>query len=1153
MERQTDLFADGAATRPDVAREDRTAAALREEVAALEPIEALPADLPDRVARIRIQSDLETSLLVEAGAGAGKTTEMVNRMIALVRTGRAKPEAIAAVTFTRKAAAELREKFQTALETQLRRARHDEDDEAIARFDDALRDIDRAFIGTIHSFCARLLRDRALDVGLDPGFHEAFAIEQTRLRREFFTTHIERLAAQGDAGLAELAAVGLRPQQLRDLFDALTEHADVEFPAPHAPRPDPAAARAALERLLDEAVAAMPAREPEDGWDNLQRVIRRLQFHRSVVGWTDDVRFLHALAESLAAVPRATFRRWGAGPGARDMAKLIQERFRDYAGPEGEGGRVLREWWAHRYPFALWFALRAARAFEAERLRTGALSFQDLLLNAARLLRESRGARNELGERFRYLLVDEFQDTDPIQAEVLLLLASEPEDREGTPPDWRKAVPRPGALFVVGDPKQSIYRFRRADMTIYAQVKRRFGEFGGIVELVANFRSGPPIEALVNRAFQNRFPADATEHQAAFAPLRVRRGLEPRDTVGWYTVPVGGRKPKREEIAAHDAQQVASWIARRINAREREAGDFLVLTRGKKDLLVYAREIEARNLPVQVTGARVSLEHELSELRLILATLADPGDATLTLAALVGLFFGLDWEQLAEHVLDRRGRIDFMHPPDTVQTDVEQALVTLHELWNLARNGPADLVVAEIIDRFGLLPFAAAGELGESRAGALLYVLETVRSAALQGDASLRGALDALDAALGADEAEAPLQPGRRNVVRVMNLHQAKGLESPVVILAEPAGEWRPAPHLRVTRPEQGPALGWIVIAERRWTWRDTVLARPLDWEQHGAIERDFDEAEQDRLLYVAATRAKQELIVAHHEEAKKSPWGPLYPYLEVGFPRFDLDTDAVPERARLQRAAADITAEAERIATHRSALAEPSYRADAVTRRARAITDALYGARAPIAGDLDSTAAAIDRADPGDIGSTVLSMDAEEAALEWGRRIHGALEAAARGADAAALRAHCRVLLGDSVPPAEAEATIDRLTAAVAAVTRSETWTRAQRAHTRLVETPFAIAMPNQVYGELTGLPNDGVARLEVIEGVIDLAFREDTGWTMVDWKSDVEGRDVERARLAKYRAQVDLYASCWTRITGEPVVRRILFFTTDGTTESW
>ncbi|MGH7507464.1 MAG: UvrD-helicase domain-containing protein, partial [Longimicrobiales bacterium] len=152
------------------------------------------ADLPDAAARAAIVTRLESNILVEAGAGAGKTRAMVGRMIALVRGG-VSIERIAAVTFTRKAAAELRERLQTALEADLAAVRATDDLDRITRLDAALRAIDRGFAGTIHSFCARLLRERAIDARLDPGFREMFGPEESRQRRTFWTTHAERLTA----------------------------------------------------------------------------------------------------------------------------------------------------------------------------------------------------------------------------------------------------------------------------------------------------------------------------------------------------------------------------------------------------------------------------------------------------------------------------------------------------------------------------------------------------------------------------------------------------------------------------------------------------------------------------------------------------------------------------------------------------------------------------------------------------------------------------------------------------------------------------------------------------------------------------------------------------------------------------------------------
>jgi ATP-dependent helicase/nuclease subunit A len=202
-------------------------------------------------------------------------------------------------------------------------------------------------------------------------------------------------------------------------------------------------------------------------------------------------------------------------------------------------------------------------------VRDRRLTFEDLLLGAARLLRTHVGARRALGERYRHLLVDEFQDTDPIQAEVCLLLASDPADGV----DWRAVTPRPGALFVVGDPKQSIYRFRRADIQTYEQVKQRFAGFGAVLRLTQNFRSVAPIGELVTTYFDGPFKPESSVEQAAFAPLITVHEAAGHDGVRWCGVTPDQNYPNR--IIAADAKQLAAWIATRIDAEERDAEDFL--------------------------------------------------------------------------------------------------------------------------------------------------------------------------------------------------------------------------------------------------------------------------------------------------------------------------------------------------------------------------------------------------------------------------------------------------------------------------------------------------------------------------------------------------------------------------------------------------
>ena len=1123
-------------------------------------------ELPDAAARERIRTDLTTNLLVEAGAGAGKTTEMVRRMVALVRTGTAEVHQLAAVTFTRKAAAELRERFQTALERELRGALDGGDEATVARIDTALREIDRAFLGTIHAFCARLLRERPLDAGLDPAFRETLGAEEVRLRREFWNLHLERLAAEGDPMLAELRDVGLAPYQLERLFEELVGQPDVEYPAQVAERPDATFIRRRVEELMDRAVTYMPADEPRDGWDRLQTALRMLRFHRFVLGWKRDARFFDILAELRPSSFSATKKRWSNGDAAKELEREFAALFED----GGAVNALLRQWWAYRYPVALSFARSVAEAYERERVRAGTLNFQDLLMFAARLLRDSPPARRELSDRYRFLLVDEFQDTDPIQAEVLFLLASDEEldifehtpdvhvPSEWRPPfaSWRHLTPRSGALFVVGDPKQSIYRFRRADMMLYQQVKRRFEQWGerdgrgGVVELTANFRSRKPIEVFVNSMFEERFPAESTDVQARFAPMRVVPTAPDAVSAGvrWYELddPVNSRVP---QLARQDSDRVATYIAERVAAGKRRAGDFLLLTPNTKWLAKYASALEQRNIPVQVTGAGVGGPDsiELQELRLLLRALADPGDATLVVAVLVGLFFGLDYEQLVQHALkwapegSARVRVpfSFTNPWDDAATDVERALARLNRYWLETRQQPADIAINGIVQDLGILPFAAAGDLGESRAGALLFALDAVRAAANAGDSSLSGALATLDAALDEDESEAPLEPGRSDVVRVMNLHKAKGLEAPVVILAMPFGDWSPPPTSRVVRDETGRATGYATVTERKGQNQVITLAQPTDWDEHAAEEMRFARAEDERLLYVAATRAAQELIISSAANPNSpSPWRSFHEWL-----RRNAEQIVLPQPGRITRERLDTSAEAMqdamRAADERRALhARATYRVAAVTERKGEVAldaEAESGEAAPDA--LAQRAAGFFRA----------------RGTEWGSAVHDALQAAARGLEGDRLRSAVRNILIGYDRPVDAHgepAEVDELIGMIEAVRASDLWQRANLARHMLVEVPFAVRFDATEYARLTGAGDPDAARFEIVDGRIDLIFQEEDGWVLVDYKSDAAGERIPADLMRRYRGQLAIYATAWERLTGEPVKERTLLFTATGIT---
>lgn len=1071
---------------------------------------------PDQAVRDRISTDLDESFLVEAGAGSGKTRQLLRRMVALVKSGHAKIDQIAAVTFTRKAAAELRERFQIALERSLKKAQESGDAEVTGRLSTALTNLERGFIGTIHSFCARLLRERPLEAGLDPSFREIFGPEEIRSRREAWVRHLERLMSARDASLARLSDVSLKALQLRDCYEFLSDQADVTFPAPEVPVPRCEHVRWALERLLEKADTLMPRDEPEKGWDGLQRKIRQLHFLRRL-GWEEEARLLEALDIIVDRKLDITLIRWSDSAEGKERARELKAQFEEFAAVGGEAHAALMQWRAHRYPIAIDFASTGAAAYAAERRRTGQLTFGDLLMEAARLLRESRTARRDLQDRYRYVLVDEFQDTDPIQAEVVFLLTSS----DPTIDDWRQAVPKPGSLFVVGDPKQSIYRFRRADIAVYNQVKSRFEEFGEVLELTSNFRSRAPIETFVNEVFSQVFPAKATPQQAAFAPLNVQEKDHPRQGVYWYGIT--DAKNNMADIARADAEAIATWISARLDNDDCEAGEFLVLTYRKQMLHEYAAALERRNIPVQVTGSGIGIARELEELILLLRAFADPDNDVLTLAVLVGLFFGLDYEELAEYRL-AGGSLGFMRPIDEPESAVESALARLHTWWKRTRDLPADAAIAGIVEELGLLPYTATGELGASNAGALAYVIDSIRAATLSGDSSLDAALQVLDEALDNDDAEAPLQPGREDVVRVMNLHKAKGLEGEVVILAHPTGLPKREPEHFIERPSEGQSIGHMLV--KTGGRPDLELARPGDWETYCSRELPYKEAEYQRLLYVAATRAKRELVISVCEKSKKdSPWAPFYAHLDSCAEEMVIEATPPPSRTQATRSTAEILAEVEATEERRRELGRESYRIESVTSRAKGGDDQIMTATSG-------------------------------RGAAWGSAVHAALETAGKGASSQKLRDVSRTILLDNELPTNAEGEpqdLDELVALVDAVLTSEVWRRARDAEQLLIEVPFSVSS-----GTRETDPQGTTARddqLDVLEGIIDLAFKEPDGWVLADYKTDqVDDPAILEQRLERYREQVDLYAFCWQNLTGEPVKeRRILWLGMERPDEVW
>ena len=372
-------------------------------------------------------------------------------------------------------------------------------------------------------------------------------------------------------------------------------------------------------------------------------------------------------------------------------------------------------------------------------------------------------------------------------------------------------------------------------------------------------------------------------------------------------------------------------------------------------------------------------------------------------------------------------------------------------------------------------------------------------------------------------------------------------------------------------RTADGSAVGYVRVTEFRDGRRGhQVLARPEGWADHQSTESRFQKAEEVRLLYVAVTRAKKELVVARWpDKPDRSPWRALDPWLDERAQEAELEARPPEPREQLELTP-EVVEEMRREAAERlEALGTPSFEYCSVTELSK------RGEPAPTGGSAD-----------GD------HRDDRQAfrGFSWGSAVHGALAAAGEGTTPEALRAACRDLLVEYQRPLDdhGEPTeLHELLGVVESVRSSDLWQRAHRAERVLAEVPFAVSRPAGL-GAATApaagprreardpdgktlkqldlfsldtvhesqsepVPEEPSKAHQVLEGVIDLAFLEADGWVIADYKTDL-GTDPDfGTRLDAYRRQVDLYAEAWTRLTGDPVKERVLFFTAQGRVETW
>ena len=1135
-------------------------------------------DTADQQARDRIRTSLDESLVVEAAAGTGKTSELVRRIVAILRTGRATVDALVAVTFTRKAAGELK----LRLRQQLDRARlTNEDPEECRRLEDAMVRLEEAHIGTIHSFCADILRERPVEAGIQPGFEELDESQAAQLFERVFSRWAQDAMKDPPPGLRRaLGRVsewdGSRPPLERIRREAWKIIEWRDFPSPW--RREAFGREGAIDALLEDArkVAEMAA-----GCGAVKDALR--QALGPVLDFSDRLgrqeavrgRDYDDLEASLVGLPSLLRRnmRKGRGKfsdqhsrqevlGAREELLAGLDRFRLAA--DADLAASLRE--------ELWGLVAA---YDDAKLAAGKLDFVDLLISARNLIRDNRPVRNHLQSRFSRIFVDEFQDTDPLQAEILLLLAS--DDPALT--DRRIATPVRGKLFLVGDPKQSIYRFRRADFALYRSLREGLVSRGvGLVYLTRSFRAVPDIQRAVNYAFAAGMREDPAAGQPAYVPL----GEEAAPIAGQPALialpvprPYGSSRVARSAVAASLPDTVAAWIDWLLGEsgwRVREPGSpshlvpvaprhVAVLFRrflswGEDVTRDYVHALETRSIPHLLWGARsFHRREEVETLRAALAAVEWPDDELSVFAALRGSLFAIPDDVLLRYREQVGPLHPFRQPPPEMDPDagmVQDALALLSDLHRGRNRRPFVETVNRLLGAtrahagFALRPAGNQVLANVYRVGDLARRFET------QGGTSFRGFVEQLiREAASEDQAESPVPEEGADGVRVMTVHAAKGLEFPVVLLADITANLASAAPDKHVDPERG-------LAAMR-----LLGCSPWELDDHRDQEHSRDRSEGVRVAYVAATRARDLLVVPTLGDGPIEGWAAalneaLYPPGDQA--RNSLPAAGCPEfggRSVLERPAHLMSGEETSV---RPGLHRPGTGAfDVVWWDPSRLTldqpanfgilqgHILTGDGADAAGstvlyqqwreDREASRRAgstkrIDVFSPSEPDAPACaaeaSVDVETLRREPGRPagprfgtlVHLLLRDAAFGPAPPVLDAlaqfHGRIL---DAPPEERAAAVD----AVRRALDHPLLRRARRAERRHTEYPVTLDV-----GDRRKSRDERI----LMEGVIDLLFEEDGVWQVVDFKTD---SDIER-KLGDYRSQIGWYMRAVSEITRQP-----------------
>ena len=1084
----------------------------------------------DRLARERICEEIDRNFFVEAGAGSGKTFSLVQRMAAMAEQGR-DISRICAITFTKAAANEFYERFHKEL---AERSAKETDPQKKANLTNALQKIDLCFLGTIDAFCGMILSEHPAEAKIPSGAAVMSKQEETaaytaafseiarggygqELQEKYrifcrnhydaktvFVKSLTTIAGLRNAEyifreedpLSELTEAEREEEkaELLQMFRDIGAHKDTVLYRPKSARSDP-------EKYFLQFAKFQQSEEK----------LRRLDWEKDPKTAADilrDANGLYLVKDcSVAARYGDLFE-----PGKRDpYTKLVIENSRLY--------RFLKR---QSYVQTMDF-LTSAVAAVTERLRAqGRLTYFDNLLYLRDMLREdirTGGGKltRHIAARHSYFLIDEFQDTNPMQAEIFFYLAAQ-EPAE----DWRACKPRPGALFIVGDPKQSIYRFRSADVGAFLDVKRLFAD-GEVLILRRNFRSTKKICDWFNRAFTGIFPETPTPMQSDFPTIPTQENTTPEGSFGGiltYTVQKG---KKNEFTDLSDTEQVVRIISRLVNKdryliqskddkalRKIRFNDFMVILPTKTKMKDFINAFADNNIPAKVEGdVTFSRCPALKTLSVIYSATANPEDEAKVYAALQNAL-RVPEQALSAYLLSGGSLSLRRNIPDS--TEHETVTASLRQLKEFAEQAgvlPPVTVLGNIRQHRRLFETAGADSLEY-----YYYAIELLRAA--ESDGTIISAADAaaflqelLSDKSGMERSLSLKPDAQQDRVHIANLHKVKGLEAPIVILAGPSRN-NVTPDICVMDTPQGKKCWVFSLQNDGFPMFSTKGFEDIK----NAEQQQLDE-EKIRLLYVAATRARNALIIADARNAgggraADNPWTPFLDLADGDF--FETYTDDSVIYTEAQKTVTELYDEEHQIAHLDS------------------VRTATYTLQKP-SEQKSCPAVARDGAAEADEPMPTRSEDGLSAAKR-GTVVHRLMELLVTSRNRTdIIRATAQILNEQEITDARAAKTL----LSVAYRMQNGGYEQPDGSPADLLDE---LLSADEVLCEVPFCSQTAGETVPVLSnGVMDVIYRKDGQWHIVDYKTNEDASDL----AAKYQGQLAAYTDAFFTLTGERADARL------------